>query len=145
MTPVRIVTRLSVIRMRVLPRKSKWGFLRISIASLDAEGRDLALPDDPVEEEPAHEERGEDVRDEPSEEGDGEPLDRPGPELEEEDGGDQCCRVGVHDREEHTVEPVRDGGLHGLAVAKLLPDPLEHEDVRVDPDADREDDPGDPR
>ena len=46
---------------------------------------------------------------------------------------------------QHALEAVQHGHPHGLAVAQLLADALEHQHVRVDADADREDDAGDPR
>src|SRR5262245_42919632 len=123
-----------------LPRKSKFGFLMSSMSGpLDAQGLDLALAQDPLEEELAHEVRREDVRHETPHEGDREALDGPGAELEEEGGGDERGGVGVEDRDPDALEAVLDRDPHRLAVAELLADALEHEHVGVDAHADGED------
>ena len=51
--------------------------------------------------------------------------------------------VRVDERQEHAAEARVDGGLHALARLELFLDALEDEHVRVDADADREDEAGD--
>src|SRR5216683_3062745 len=113
------------------------------MAGLDAQGGGLAPAQDPLEEEAADEVGREDVGDETHDERDREPLHGAGAELEKEGGGDEGGGVRVQDGDPHALESVVDRGAHGLAVAQLLPYALEDEHVRVDADADREDDAGD--
>src|SRR4029450_11439703 len=102
-----ITSRLRPMNRRALPRKSKFGFLRISIAPSDAERLDLALAQDPFEEELAHEVGGEHVGDQAPEQRDREALDGPGAELEQERGGNERGGVRVQDRDPDPVEAVR--------------------------------------
>src|SRR4029079_18340525 len=131
---------LTASRILVLPRKSKFGLCRNSMAPLNAESGRLALAQDPLEDEAADEIGREDVRDEAHDQGNREALHRPRAELEEEGGGDEGGVVRVEDRDPHPVEAVVDGGLDRLAVAQLLTDALEHEHVRVHAHADGQDD-----
>ena len=57
--------------------------------NLDAQGRVLAVRQLEFKDRPRDEHRGEDVRNQPDEEGRGEATDRPGAELEQERGGNQ--------------------------------------------------------
>ena len=53
--------------------------------------------------------------------------------------------VRVDDRGHRVLEALVDGQAHGLAVQQLLADALEDQHVRVDRDADREHEAGEPR
>src|SRR5450759_1697535 len=106
----------------------------------DGKGLDALLRTvDQVEEQMRHEDRGEDRGQKADDEGDGEALDGPGAELEEEKGGHDRRDVGVDDRAPRALESEVDGGLWRLAVVHLLADALEDQDVRIDGHADRQD------
>src|SRR5262245_51056296 len=108
-----------------LPRKSKFGFLMSSMAgSLDAQRLDLALAQDPFEEELAHEVRREDVRHEATKERDREALYGSSAELEEDGGGEEGADVSVDDGGQYALEAVLDRDPHRLAVPQLLADAL---------------------
>src|SRR5687767_13507932 len=103
----------------------------------------LAPPVHQLEDRVRHEDGGEDRDEKSQDERDGESLDGPGPELEEEDRRDDYGQVRVDDRRERLGEAVLDRRLRSTPRPELLPDPLEDEDVRVDRHADGEDEAGD--
>ena len=69
----------------------------------------------------------------------------PGAELEQERRRDERRDVGVENRQEHAIEPGGERLPGALVGGQLLADALEDQDVRVDADADRQDEAGDAR
>src|SRR5688572_1988266 len=74
----------------------------------------------------------------------GEAADRTGAELEQEHRGNQRRHMGVDDGPPHAVEARVDRRFHRLAGSELLFDALEDQHVRVDTDANRQDEAGKP-
>src|SRR3990170_2082030 len=110
----------------------------------DAQGLHRPLCVEVVEHDFGADERREEVDGHPHREGDGEPLDRAGPELEQDHRGDQGGHVGVDDGPEGLLVACVDRGPDRLFRPQLIADPLEDEDVGVDRHPDGEDDPRDP-
>src|SRR5512132_3080130 len=114
-------------------RKSMWVWRKSSIPASDRKCVDVLPP--PVldlEDGVRHEDGGEDGDQKADDEGHGKPLDRTGPELEEEDRRDDDGDVRVDDRRERLGEAVLDRRLRGPAGPQLLADALEDEHVGID-------------
>src|SRR6202162_2249446 len=127
-------------------RKSMLVWRKSSITASDRKGVDVLPPAVlELEDRVRNEDGGEDRDEEADDERNGESLDRPRSELEEEDRRDDDGDVRVDDRREGLGETVLDRRLRRAPGAQLLTDALEDEDVRVHGHADRQDEARDPR
>src|SRR6266576_918678 len=86
----------------------------------------------PLEQRLRYERRRKQIRRQADDERVGEPADRTGAELDEEQRRDQRRDVRVEQREEHAAEARVDGGAHAVLRLELLLDALEDEDVGTD-------------
>src|SRR5437660_8577138 len=126
---------------RLVPIRS-WSMERASSGS-DAEPLDRAAGQHEVEDHSGEQHGGEHVGPQTDDQGDREPLHRPGAEAEQEERAQDRRHVGVENRAEGAVVAELDRLPHRLLVPQLLADALEDEHVGVHRHADREHQPGD--
>ncbi|MCY1531516.1 hypothetical protein D9M68_667440 [compost metagenome] len=103
------------------------------------------LPEPTLHDQTGHRIGGEKRGDAADRESDGETAHWPGTEIEQDGAGDQHRQVRVENAAEHAREGVVDRAEQRLATTNLLAKALVDQHVRIDRDADRQDDAGNPR
>src|SRR5512137_198735 len=115
-TPARTMAAVTARATYLYFRNRMWGVLKSCM--LDTQGLG-GLGDRQIEEEMGDEDGREQVGDEADGQGHGVAADRPGAELEEEDGRDDRRQVGVEDGREGPGEALRDRAHDALAEGEL--------------------------
>src|SRR5262249_28386081 len=131
---------------RRFPMKSYRVWTKIWSIVGSSEGQGLEAPPthvDEVEDEPGEEDGGEEARDDTDHEGHREAFHGPCPELIEDHPRHDHGDVGVDDGGESPPEAAIDGRAHRVPEARLIPDAVEDQDVRVQGHPDGEHDAGD--